>query len=246
MLLLLSACGGDTPASTGETTSERGATTRERASAPPEPPDRALAYVSLGDSLAVGVGASEPDSKGFAPLHREQLERQTGRKVRLIQLGISGETTDSFVNGPDPQLARAEQAIRENPGAVVTLSLGANDLLRTAEETDAAREAALARYAVNLDSILKTLTSASAPGPSVTVLALYNPAPGTFTNVWAGRLNEVIREVSRRNGAAVAPVDLAFQGREAEYTLYPRFGDIHPTDAGYAAMARALAAPERG
>jgi lysophospholipase L1-like esterase len=82
-----------------------------------------LTYVSLGDSLAVGVGASDPQEHGYAPLYREFLERETGREVRLVQLGLSGETSERFVKGPGSQLARAEAALRKSPGATVTLSI---------------------------------------------------------------------------------------------------------------------------
>jgi len=205
-------------------------------------PEGPLTYVSLGDSLAVGVGASDPREKGYASLYRDLLEEQTGREVRLVQLGISGETTESFIYDPESQLARAEATLRENLGAAVTLSIGANDLLREAGGTDAEREAALARYAENLDYILRTLKGASDPAPEITVLAIYNPAPGSFTDEWAARLNERIRAVAQRNGARVAAADRAFLGHEAEYSHYDQYSrDIHPTDRGYAALARAFA-----
>lgn len=205
-----------------------------------------LTYVSLGDSLAVGVGSSEPDKRGYAPLLRDRLARDTGREVRLVQLGVSGETSASFVGGyPDKetsQRARAEEALQKNPGANVTLSIGGNDLLRTAGADDAARREAISRYGRNLERTLKTLKSASHPTPRITVLALYNPAPGTFTDEWSGRLNDEIRTVARRNEVAVAAGDRAFEGHEAEYTHYVRNPpNIHPTDKGYEALARALA-----
>ena len=204
-----------------------------------EPP---LTYVSLGDSLAVGVGSSDPRERGYAPLYRDILAEKTGRDVRLVQLGVSGETSETFLNGPDPQLSRARAALRQNPGATVTLSLGGNDLLRAAEATDAGREAALARYAGNLDRILKSIMDASDPEPRVAVLALYNPAPGSFTDEWAGKLNETIRDVAARNGATVAAADEAFRGHEAEYAHHARYPwDIHPTDEGHEALARAFA-----
>jgi len=204
-----------------------------------EPP---LTYVSLGDSLAVGVGASDPQEHGYAPLYREFLERETGREVRLVQLGLSGETSERFVKGPGSQLARAEAALRKSPGATVTLSIGGNDLLRTKDGAAAEREAALVRYAENLDLILKTLREASEPPPSITVLALYNPAPGSFTYEWATRMNATIRDVAARNGVRVAAADRAFQGHEAEYAHHARYPwDIHPTDRGHEALARALA-----
>lgn len=210
-----------------------------------EPAPGPLTYVSLGDSLAVGVGASDPRERGYAPLVREALARETGREVRLVQLGVSGETSESFVGdypeGDSSQLARAVETLRADPGARVTLSIGGNDLLRTAELSDAEREAALDRYERNLDYALGELRGASDPAPEVTVLALYNPAPGTFTDRWVGRLNERIRRVAGRHGAAVAAGDRAFGGREEEYSHYDRYPwDIHPTDRGYAALARAF------
>ncbi len=200
-----------------------------------------LTYVSLGDSLAVGVGSSDPQERGYASIYRDLLEEETGREVRLVQLGVSGETSESFIGYPrraSSQLARAEEALRRYPGATVTLSLGANDLLRTAGGTDAERAAAIAGYSRNLDYILKELRGASDPGPRIAVLALYNPAPGSFTDEWVVRLNGEIRAVAQANGASVAAGDLAFEGHEREYVHYP--GDIHPTDEGYAALALAF------
>jgi lysophospholipase L1-like esterase len=204
-----------------------------------EPP---LAYVSLGDSLAVGVGASDPRERGYAPLYGDRLEDQTGRRVALTNLGVAGETSESFTAGPDSQLVRAGETLRGNPGAVVTLSLGGNDLLRVADATDAEREAAIVTYGQNLYRVLRTLNSASEPAPRVTVLALYNPAPGSFTDEWTGRLNAEIRAVAERNGASVADADRTFRGNEAEYAHHARYPwDVHPTDEGYEALARSFA-----
>jgi acyl-CoA thioesterase-1 len=212
---------------------------RERTCCGSEPP---LTYVSLGDSLAVGDGSSDPHERGYAPIYRRLLEEETGRDVRLVQLGVKGETSESFLSGTDPQLARAEAVLRENPGTIVTLSLGGNDLLRVTDGTDAEREAALARYAENLDRILKNLGSASDPEPCVSVLALYNPIPVGFTEEWVGRLNETIREVAGRNGVTVAAADEAFRGHEVEYALHFLYPwDVHPTDRGHEALARAFA-----
>ena len=204
-----------------------------------EPP---ASYISLGDSLAVGVGASDPRDLGYAPLYRDQLERVTGSEVELIQLGIAGETSESFVHDPDSQLARAEKVLAEHPGATVTLSLGGNDLLSVASGTDAEREEAVTWYARNLDYALKILKEASDPSPQITVLALYNPAPGSFTDEWTGRLNTEIRRVATINAVSVAAVDETFQDREGEYTHHSRYPwDVHPTDEGYEALARTFA-----
>lgn len=200
-------------------------------------------YVSLGDSLAVGVGSTDPVERGYAPLYRQALEKETGRDVRFVQLGIAGETGESFIDGypGGSQLSRAEGSLRQSPGSTVTLSLGGNDLMRTAGSTDAEREAAIETFGQNLDFILRKLNRSSDPVPRVIVLAYYNPSPGSFTDRWVGRLNEEIRSVAERNGASVAAGDRAFADRDGEYTRHDQYPwDIHPTDAGYEALTRAF------
>lgn len=201
-----------------------------------------LTYLSLGDSLAVGVGSSDPTRLGYAPLFEASLEENTNREVDLVQLGVSGETSESFIGSyPDPeasQLARATNILEENPNAVVTLSLGANDLLGVMDASRSGRERAIEEYGANLDRILTELDSASEGRASISVLTLYNPVPGSFTDEWTKRLNAEIKSVAERHGATVADGYEAFRGRESEYINLPE--DFHPTDAGYEALARAI------
>ncbi|MGH3089480.1 MAG: SGNH/GDSL hydrolase family protein [Rubrobacteraceae bacterium] len=192
-----------------------------------------LTYLSLGDSLAVGVGSSDPTQLGYAPRYEEALERGTGRDVDLVQLGVSGETSESFL---DSQLVRAEEVLRENPDSLVTISLGANDLLSVADASALERERAIEQYGQNLDLILTRLASASEGRAEISLLALYNPIPGSFTDEWTTRLNEETRSVAERHDATVADGYATFRGHESEYINLPE--DFHPTDAGYEALAR--------
>jgi hypothetical protein len=51
-------------------------------------------------------------------------------------------------------------------------------------------------------------------------------------------LNAEIRTVAEQNGVRVAAGDRAFVDREGEYTRHDQYPwDIHPTDAGYEALA---------
>src|SRR3712207_6481959 len=82
-----------------------------------------LDYVALGDSLAAGVGAQ----RGYVDRYAEHLREDTGAGVRVVNLGVSGQTA--------PQLL---EALRNDPptreavrGAeVVTFNIGINDLGR--------------------------------------------------------------------------------------------------------------------
>lgn len=204
-----------------------------------------LGYASLGDSLAAGVGSSAPSETSYSALYREALEERTGREVEYRQLGLSGETAESFIGGypeGDSQLVKAEDFLEKYPGARVTLSLGGNDLLRLRVAPDRRLRRAISDYGGDLDLILSTLNEASDPPPRITVLTLYNPEPGGFTDRWTGEMNAEIRSTTRLNGASVAEAARAFQGHTREYLRYYESGerDIHPNDRGYAALAHAL------
>jgi hypothetical protein len=80
-------------------------------------------YLALGDSLAVGIGAAEPERSGYAALFH-----QAAGTDRLANLAVGGENSASFI--ADGQLQGALATI-EDPNTdveVVTLSIGGNDL----------------------------------------------------------------------------------------------------------------------
>ena len=116
-------------------------------------------YVSLGTSLAVGV---QPDENGENQLtdegYADQLHgllRLKNRRLQLVKLGCPGETSTAMIRGgkhllrhwPTSQLGEAVAFLQANPGAValVTLDIGANDLLTCAESCRPSRRASLAR-----------------------------------------------------------------------------------------------------
>lgn len=75
--------------------------------------------VFLGDSLTAGYGLGEDEA--FPALLGAQLEAE-GRLVRVVNAGVSGDTTSGGV-------ARIDWLLRQKP-AIVVVGLGANDALR--------------------------------------------------------------------------------------------------------------------
>ena len=112
---------------------------------------------------------------------------------RLVNLAISGETSESLMRGG--QLDRALRLIRETGEAlrVVTLDIGGNDLLylaatqpcASAPNGSACREAVirtLGAYEANFRAIVSRLVealAASAPRARLMTLTYYNPFSGT-------------------------------------------------------------------
>ena len=78
-----------------------------------------LRLVALGDSLTAGYGL--PPGQGFVP-RLEAALRQRGHDVRVLDAGVSGDTTAGG-------LARLDWALAERPHAAI-VELGGNDGLR--------------------------------------------------------------------------------------------------------------------
>jgi acyl-CoA thioesterase I len=95
----------------------------QQAAAPP-PPAPALAWegtiVALGDSLTAGYGLAEEEA--WPALLESRLAAE-GRRWRVVNAGVSGETSSSA-------LARVDWVLRQLKPDVVILETGANDGLR--------------------------------------------------------------------------------------------------------------------
>ena len=72
--------------------------------ADPKPP---AIYVALGDSLAVGVGATVTEKKGYVP----QFKKRATANTDLVNLAVSGENSSTFISSG--QLASAVAAIAD-------------------------------------------------------------------------------------------------------------------------------------
>ena len=113
---LLAACGDSEPPPAAP---KAAPTTARQATARPEKTDDRVLVVFLGDSLTAGLGLDE--DQAFPALVEESL-RESGRAVRVVNAGISGDTTAGG-------LARLDWLLRQRPDILV-VALGGNDGLR--------------------------------------------------------------------------------------------------------------------
>ena len=90
----------------------------DRPAAKPPPPTRGV-IVCLGDSLTAGYGLAETQAY---PAQLESLLQAAGHNYRVINAGLSGETSSGA-------LSRLEWALKLAPDIVI-LETGANDGLR--------------------------------------------------------------------------------------------------------------------
>jgi lysophospholipase L1-like esterase len=158
-------------------------------SADQPPPDY---YLALGDSVAVGQGANGPDHLGYVGLFRRFFRADHQGKERFANMAVPGESSVTFLGG---QMARALETINDPDTniQVVTLTLGANDLLPpiitkpcTSDPEDVACQLAVATalttFAGSYLAILAQLDIALAQDPGegrILVTTYYNPFDGT-------------------------------------------------------------------
>ena len=202
-------------------------------------------YISLGDSIAAGNGASDPARPSFVAL----LAHDEG-DLPVLQLAKAGATTQDVL---DSQMRPALDAIAAKKIAFITIAIGGNDLAALVPNTACTQEplppscpldSTLVVVEHNLNLIMGQLRAAAADVPIV-LLAYPNFFSGTGHPFEAPaarvlpKLDDVIRHVAEGYPhTQVADATHAFdgKGRTLTHVLDPRF-DPHPTDAGHRVIA---------
>lgn len=271
-LLVLAACAvsgsSDAPAATTEpSASERpsplAATRLATPSPTAEPDEPGAAYLALGDSVAFGIGVPDPRGDGYPARVDAGLAGIEETRV----FAVPGQTAAGFL---EDRIDDVERAIAELGDRVelVTVGLGANELLRIRREPACAADrtsaactetvhAAIAAAEAALDGVVARVQAALATAGAdaqVLVLAYYNPdvdpiaaatvvgtdgRVGCDTGEPAPGLNDRIACVASQRDATLVDLHAAFLGREDELTNIGR-RDVHPNADGYAVIAETI------
>ncbi len=175
-----------------------------------------LLYVALGDSAALGIGASTP-AAGYVGILAEAIAKRTGRQVRVRNLSIDGATLGVVIRDELHRLEGLEPDL-------VTLGIGANDIwtfdpVRFREE-----------YTRICDSL--------PPGTLVSELPSFSVLPVARR---ARQANRIIREVAAEHGFWVAPLYSVTGVGGLLDALRGSAGDLfHPNDRGHRRWADAF------
>ena len=163
-----------------------------------------LVVVAFGDSLTAGFGL---DDKDAFPTKLEAALEAKGYNVRLVNSGVSGDTTSAG-------LARLDWAVPEDADAVI-VELGANDALR-GQDPDQAFEA--------LDKIITKLKA-----KNVAILLAGMEAPRNMGPEYVKAFNGIYPRLAEKHGVALYPFFL--EGVATEPKLNQSDG-IHPNAEG--------------
>ena len=227
--LLATACSGAEPKVSQEDEKPRRAPTGQRTVS--------WDYVALGDSLAAGVGAE----RGYVDRYAAHLRNDTGARVRVTNLGVSGQTSSELLDA----LREDESMRRAIEGAeVVTFNIGLNDLGHAGaayeegecggEDGEECIREAVEALKDNWDAITSELLSLRSTGDTVirTPGLGYTPRAGDDLEHYVSEVNHHIASTTRSK--AVPHVEIP----AGEIGMSP--DGVHPNDAGYATIAGRL------
>jgi acyl-CoA thioesterase-1 len=172
-----------------------------------------IRLMMLGDSITAGYGLARGEA---LPARLEAALRAKGRAVRVIDAGVSGDTTAGG-------RARLDWALADNPHAVI-VALGGNDGLR-ALEPRASR--------ANLAAILDALAAKRLPTMLTGMLAPPNLG-ADYGREFASSFSDLARE-----RPAVVFYPFLLDGVAGDLSLNQPDG-IHPNPAGVAEMVRRM------
>ncbi len=136
--------------------------------------------LALGDSLTAGYGLNGSDS---FPSRLQMALRDAGHKVRVINGGVSGDTTAGG-------LARLDWLMQERPDLVI-VELGANDALRGQPPAGTRR---------NLDGIIRRIKARS-----VKVVLAGMLAPPNMGRAYAAEFNPIFSDLARIHNVPLYP-----------------------------------------
>lgn len=158
----------------------------------------------LGDSLTAGYGLAPEEA---FPVKLEQRLKKEGRNVRVLNGGVSGDTSAGG-------RARLDWALADKSDAVI-VELGANDGLRGLEP---------AQMKDNLDAIIAALKKRN-----IAVLLAGMRAPPNFGPRYGAEFDAVYPSLAKKHAVPLYPFFL--DGVAAEPALNQRDG-IHPNRDG--------------
>lgn len=160
--------------------------------------------IVMGDSITAGLGVQLEEAY---PALLEARLRAEGHAVRVVNSGVSGETTAGG-------LRRADFIARQK-GDIVIVALGGNDALRGIDPAAAA---------VQLESIIKILAQS---GARVVLAGMY--APHNLGSAYVGSFDAMYPALAKKYALPLVPFLL--EGVALDPALNQPDG-IHPTPAG--------------
>lgn len=199
--------------------------------------EKEIDYVALGDSLAAGYTPDYGIDMGYPEYLAKRFE-QSQYTVDLKNFGVGGYTSHHLL-GDIIYNPTVQAAIRE--AELVTIDIGANDLLGALRVNPALVGSALQSVTINIHTILMTIDQLN-PNAKVYVMGYYNPFPHwpmeqqVMFLPLLDTLNSIIQSAAVSNGDTFVPTEKVIAKKHVKYLTNPT--DIHLSKEGYQVLAK--------
>lgn len=208
----------------------------------------AVSYVALGDSLAAGQTPTREIDTGYSDLIAQEIGRNQPLAFFSKDLAFPGFTTTDVLERVQSKEAKP---LLQNAN-VITISAGANDLLRLIQSDAKSGSLTFQQIPVdyslnivrkNMNNILSDLKK-TAPKAQVYVMGYYFAYPHARDSQKVGiaqqlnRLNGILAKVAEEADVEFVSVDAEFGDNATEKVPNP--ADVHPNIEGYRAMANSF------
>lgn len=200
-----------------------------------------LYLVGLGDSLTAGIGDEENDGGYFGKL--EEAFKEKNCPTHSDNFSVKGATTEDLLR----QLEKKEvmNAIRE--ANLITITIGANDLVSVAKETKMkitkkAMQDAEEQYETNIIKTLQTIRQLN-EDVHIYIIGFYNPLAHVFAvNEQVNSLISTWNEITKKHTATIndayfVPIDDLFSQALDQFLAED---DFHPNHLGYQYITKRL------
>ncbi|PLY03269.1 MAG: arylesterase [Desulfuromonas sp.] len=168
--------------------------------------------VALGDSLTAGYGLANAEA---LPAQLEAALQKRGHNVRVINAGVSGDTSAGG-------LRRLDWTLADNPDLVL-LALGSNDALRGLDPE---------KTRANLDAIIEKIRQKGSQ-----VLLAGMKAPRNLGPTYYTRFDNLYPELAEKHAIPFYPFFLEGVATRAEFN---QADGIHPNARGVEIMVKNL------
>ena len=187
-----------------------------------------LNFVVMGDSTSAGIGAGDA-SNAYPTLLAERLAADTGNRVRLTVLGVSGARTADVLNDQLPQLAALDPDL-------LFIGIGANDVTHLTPLSEIKED-----MRQILEGVADTGADVAVAGaPDMRVYAWHQPLR-YITYLRGRQVADAIEEVAHEREVAV--VELAEETGHFfadEPLAHFSEDEFHPSALGYRRWADAI------
>ena len=196
----------------------------------PAAPGRAVRIIALGDSLAFGTGASAPRNAFVFQAFLRVLAQHP--RSRLDTYAIGGSTAADVLRLQAPRLAHARADI-------VVICVGGNDVVHRVAATDFART--YAQLVERVRALQPRAAIVCCGVPDVGLSPMFTGTDHDAVTRLSGANDAAIRATARRAGAEFVDLYATTLRQHADVNRFLSEDRFHPSDAGHAQLAAALA-----